>query len=231
MSLENRIQEDNKVQKVNVNRIKNNHPWGQYALGCAVRIGVGVAILSFVFGLKNAKANESDYLPSNFNRAKVVDTRAIANQADYSPANFNQNAVATSSLSSTEPVKANDYSPADFNQDRVVDIEDMIDFANQWLANIEGREIIHVYECGCLDQEGAKYVLKNDITTSGNCFTISANDISFDLGEFTITGDYDGLSSGVRVNGYDSITISGGSISDFSKGILIFCRNSTGFNP
>jgi hypothetical protein len=117
------------------------------------------------------------------------------------------------------------YLPTDFNRDGVVDVRDITDFLDQWLTTEGQQKAIPVYGCGCLNQKGAKYVLQNDITgIHGYCFTIEADDISFDLGGQTISGT--GI-VGIEEYKHSGLSVSNGNIKGFSNGIFIFDCNDT----
>jgi len=46
-----------------------------------------------------------------------------------------------------------------------------------------------VTACGTLSVAGATYVLQNNVSAAGNCFTISANNVTLDLNGYTVTYD------------------------------------------
>src|SRR4030042_5090116 len=138
------------------NKLKqNNLSWRQKAV-----IGAAIALLPVTsllgFG-KSARANESNKLPADF----------------------------LNSTQSAEVYESNTLS-ADFNRDGIVDAEDLKAFGDAWLAATEGQtnRIIPVYECGCLDQAGATYVLMKDINNvEGDCFTAKTGDFVFNFNE------------------------------------------------
>ncbi len=75
--------------------------------------------------------------------------------------------------------------------------------------------------CDTLDQANTVYTLQNNITASGNCFTIAANNVTLDFNGYNITGD-DGVGDyGVESNTYNSTTIKNGYIYDFGDGIKL----------
>ncbi len=81
--------------------------------------------------------------------------------------------------------------------------------------------ITSVSSCGTLDTPGATYVLSNDISATGTCFTITADDITLDGNGFTITGsgtDY-GAGYGVYLSGRTGVTITNLTIKNFYEGI------------
>ena len=134
------------------NKLKQNKlSWRQKV----VRIGASVLfpIAGCLGSAKTAKADESNYLPADFLR----------------------------STQSAEVYESNKL-PADFNKDGIVDVRDMEAFGDAWLET-EGQTsgIIPVYECGCLDQAGATYVLMNDVEAQGDCFEIGADGINLNL--------------------------------------------------
>jgi len=61
----------------------------------------------------------------------------------------------------------------------------------------------------------------NDISTSGTCFTIAANNITLDGNGYTITGPALSGFYGVYAQGYSGLTIKNLKIVDFERGIMI----------
>jgi len=59
--------------------------------------------------------------------------------------------------------------------------------------------------CGALSTPGETYVLQNDISTSGTCITIDADNIILDGAGYSITGS--GSGSGVYLNGRSGVTV------------------------
>ena len=57
------------------------------------------------------------------------------------------------------------------------------------ILNVTYVEGTAVSACGTLDITGANYTLINDVSSSGNCFSIAADNITFDGGGFSMTGD------------------------------------------
>ncbi len=71
------------------------------------------------------------------------------------------------------------------------------------------------------------YNLITDITTSGDCLVIDADNVTIDLGGHFIQGDgddYNGI--GVSGDASENVTITNGTISDFSYGIKLKAANS-----
>jgi len=76
--------------------------------------------------------------------------------------------------------------------------------------------------CKSLDTAGTTYTLQNDITTTGTCFTITADNITLDGNGFAIDGDDTGADFGVTANGRDNLTIKNfKNITDFQRGIRL----------
>jgi len=76
-----------------------------------------------------------------------------------------------------------------------------------------------IYSCQNLDIKNGVYKLQNDITTSGTCFVVKADNILLDLNGHTITGEK--IGDAIYIRGYDSATIKDGIINNFSEGIEI----------
>src|SRR3972149_3450860 len=71
------------------------------------------------------------------------------------------------------------------------------------------------------------YVLTQNISTTGDCLTLTGDNITIDLNGFTIDGDDSGFDRGIVDGGArQNIVIRNGTIRDFSDGVLI--NNSDG---
>ena len=76
--------------------------------------------------------------------------------------------------------------------------------------------------CGSLTQANTVYTLQNDLSATGTCLTVGANNITIDLNGYNIAGNYslgDEISYGIYGNGYNKTTIKNGSIYNFYYGI------------
>ena len=91
-------------------------------------------------------------------------------------------------------------------------------------GNICAKEI---NGCQDLNVQSEYYVLTQSILNHGaTCFTVSENNITLNLGGFTVDGDRIGSDYGIYMDGYDNVVIKNGLISDFS--VLLGIRNSEG---
>ena len=78
--------------------------------------------------------------------------------------------------------------------------------------------------CATLSSANTVYVLDRNLTTTGNCFVISANNITIDGNGYKITGN--GGSSGIYVNTYIiNATVKNLTIDYFSNGIYLYYQN------
>lgn len=82
-----------------------------------------------------------------------------------------------------------------------------------------GPNLIEIDSCQVLDIEGGNYELQNDILTSGDCFTIEADNITLDLNGHIIAGD--DAETAILIEGFSYSTIKNGEIYDFDEGIYI----------
>ena len=75
----------------------------------------------------------------------------------------------------------------------------------------------------CGNVGAGSHVLGNNISTTGDCFILTGNDITIDLNGFTITGDDDLNDRGIWDGGIprENIVIRNGTIRDFNQGIEI----------
>jgi hypothetical protein len=85
--------------------------------------------------------------------------------------------------------------------------------------------------CRTLDLANTVYTLQNDITTTGDCLTILADNITIDGAGYSITGDGDSGDDGIQSpanTGLTNITIKNfNAISNFTRGIYLAQVNSS----
>jgi parallel beta-helix repeat protein len=74
----------------------------------------------------------------------------------------------------------------------------------------------YLSKCGTLYQANEEYILYNNLTKSGTCFTISASNITLDFNGYNITGD--GTGKGVAIE-EDNASVSDGGIFNFQYGV------------
>lgn len=73
--------------------------------------------------------------------------------------------------------------------------------------------------CGELNTTNATYIVNvSSITATGNCFNITAHNITLNLNQTTITGN--GFGNGIQIIGYKNITIINGFLTNFSNGFV-----------
>ena len=77
--------------------------------------------------------------------------------------------------------------------------------------------------CGTISSPGS-YVLGNDITASGICFTITTGGVGIDLRGHTLTGN--GTGSGIVVGNGSNIVITNGTITNFGQGVQMSSNSS-----
>jgi parallel beta-helix repeat protein len=80
--------------------------------------------------------------------------------------------------------------------------------------------------CKELNQANEVYILLNNISTTGTCFTVTANNVTLDMNGFNITGDNIGADYGVYSNGYNETTIRMGKIYNFGSYGVKLVNNS-----
>lgn len=56
-------------------------------------------------------------------------------------------------------------------------------------GHVAGSQTINVTDCGCLNQSNTDYILQNDVSSNGSCFTLGGNNSSLDLNGHTVTFD------------------------------------------
>jgi hypothetical protein len=82
--------------------------------------------------------------------------------------------------------------------------------------------------CGwTLDQADTVYTLTADLSTTGTCLTIGANNVTVDMAGYNMTGDEGFTDYSIVSNTYNQTTIKNGYIYDFGRGIL-FTNNKNG---
>jgi len=85
-------------------------------------------------------------------------------------------------------------------------------------SSISILSFVPLSNCGTLNQPNTIYVLQNNITTSGTCFTIADDNITLYLNGYNITGDGSGYGVYVGTGNHYS-TIRNGFIYNFNTGI------------
>lgn len=94
-----------------------------------------------------------------------------------------------------------------------------------WGANCGGAT-----PCACGDVITSSYTLTGNLacTNAGNGLNAGANNITIDLGGYTIDGDDTNTVTGIDVNGFTGVTIRNGTITDFTTDGIQFRGASTG---
>jgi cysteine-rich repeat protein len=99
----------------------------------------------------------------------------------------------------------------------------LVSFANDDMVfNVVGfSNYTTVDICSELNETNTIYNLTNDITgITGNCFNITANNVTLDMGQFSITGGV-GADKGIYVAGYNDSNIYNSNIYNFDQGIYL----------
>lgn len=81
----------------------------------------------------------------------------------------------------------------------------------------------NVNSCGTISAPGS-YVLTRNVSASGDCFKIRADDVTFDFNGFTATGDGTGAAMGLDGRG---IVVRNGTVRGFGVGISIVTHSPT----
>jgi hypothetical protein len=81
----------------------------------------------------------------------------------------------------------------------------------------------NVNSCGTISSPGS-YVLTRNVSTSGNCFVISSDDVTFDFDGFTAKGD--GTGAAMALDGH-GIVVRNGTVRNFGVGISIVTHGPT----
>ncbi|MFB5631519.1 MAG: nitrous oxide reductase family maturation protein NosD, partial [Nitrosopumilaceae archaeon] len=85
---------------------------------------------------------------------------------------------------------------------------------------------IPISSCETLNIPGETYILTNDLTSTGTCFTITARGITLDGNGHTLTGP--GSQFGVKVNEYATgVTVMNMNISGFNTGIYVTASDAS----
>ncbi len=75
--------------------------------------------------------------------------------------------------------------------------------------------------CGTISAPG-DYVLEDDLTAAGNCFSIDADNVTLDFQGHTLTGNGTGYAVQDLASGNDGVIITNGSITGFEWGIQLY---------
>lgn len=115
----------------------------------------------------------------------------------------------------------------DTNGDEMVDANDLAIVRAEFGSDECDKVIVEMNSCGVLDQANAIYLLKNNITTTDTCFTITADNIILDGQGFNVDGDDDLMIYGVHALGRLNITIRNLNITDFDTAIKFVGTNNS----
>jgi parallel beta-helix repeat protein len=86
---------------------------------------------------------------------------------------------------------------------------------------IGGTEITRgsISTCGMtISQPGSYYVTQN-LSATGTCLEVTANDVTIDLNGFTLTGDGSSVLYGIYINNVSNVEVRNGTVRNFGKGI------------
>jgi parallel beta-helix repeat protein len=84
------------------------------------------------------------------------------------------------------------------------------------LSGVEKRTTISA--CGTISESGSYYVTQN-LTTTGTCITVAANDVTIDLNGFTLTGDGGTDDYGIYINNVSNVEVRNGTVRGLGRGI------------
>jgi hypothetical protein len=93
-----------------------------------------------------------------------------------------------------------------------------------------GADCGGVTACNCGDTVTSSYTLTGDLscTNVGNGLNVGANNITIDLGGYTIDGDDSNTVTGIDNNGHTTVVIQNGTITDFTKDGIQYRGASSG---
>ena len=92
---------------------------------------------------------------------------------------------------------------------------------NYSISNVFTLNNSLVYNCGTLSDAGRNYYLQNDISTTGDCFIISADNITFDGGNYNVDGDDDVGDHGINSTDVIGLTLKNFNFTDFETGFYL----------
>ena len=84
-----------------------------------------------------------------------------------------------------------------------------------------------VTACGNLSTANTVYTLQNNVSSTGTCFNITADNITLDMNNHNATGDANSVTAyyGIKINGCNNISIKNGGIYNFGYGIYAIGNN------
>jgi parallel beta-helix repeat protein len=77
---------------------------------------------------------------------------------------------------------------------------------------------IDISACGTISESGSYYVTQN-LSTTGTCITVTADDVTIDLNGFTLTGDGSATHFGIWINNVSNVEVKNGTVRFFEVGI------------
>jgi parallel beta-helix repeat protein len=95
------------------------------------------------------------------------------------------------------------------------------------LSGVEKRTALSA--CGTISTSGSYYVTQN-LSTTGTCIEVTANDVTIDLNGFTLTGDGTGLHYGVYIYNVSNVEVKNGTVRSFDRGIYANWSGATRSN-
>ena len=78
----------------------------------------------------------------------------------------------------------------------------------------------YISSCGLLNVPGGRYVLTQDVSSSGTCFTIAAGNIALDGNGHVVTGDFSG--SGIYLDQVSNVTVANCDVRNCQNGIYLY---------
>jgi hypothetical protein len=91
---------------------------------------------------------------------------------------------------------------------------------SSWSNYSIGENPTELVSCGDINRVNTIYTLVQDISTGGDCFNISANNITLDLAGHTVSGDTSNRGTGVRILSYMNFTtVKNGALVGFGSGV------------
>lgn len=91
------------------------------------------------------------------------------------------------------------------------------------LSGVEKRTAISA--CGTISTSGSYYVTEN-LTTTGTCITVTAQDVTIDLNGFALTGDGSANHYGLYIYNVSNVEVRNGTVRGFSFGIATWFSGS-----
>ncbi|KPJ97703.1 MAG: hypothetical protein AMK71_12825, partial [Nitrospira bacterium SG8_35_4] len=81
--------------------------------------------------------------------------------------------------------------------------------------------------CGTAISSSGSYYVTGNLTTTGTCITVTADNVTIDLMGFVLTGDGAGADYGIYINNVSNVEVKNGTVANFYRGLYAYNGSAT----